>query len=47
VNRLNGEEYLRFLSDILPELLHELPLNIMQEMWHLHDGTTPHYEYAR
>jgi hypothetical protein len=42
-NRLNGEEYLRFLSDTLPELLDEVPLDIMQGIWYLHDGAPPHY----
>jgi hypothetical protein len=37
-NRLNGEEYLRFLSDTLPEFLSEVSLDIMQGMWYLHDG---------
>jgi hypothetical protein len=33
-DRLNGEEYLRFLSDTLGELLAEVPLDIMQGMWY-------------
>jgi hypothetical protein len=28
-NRIIGEEYLRFLSDTLPELLDEVPVNII------------------
>jgi hypothetical protein len=42
-NRLNSEEYLRFLSDTLPELLDEVPLDIIQGICYLHDGAPPHY----
>jgi hypothetical protein len=42
-NRLNREEYLRFLSDTLSELLDEVSLDIMQGMCYLHDGAPPHY----
>lgn len=41
--RLNGDNYANFLSQHLPELLENIPLNIRREMWFQHDGAPPHY----
>lgn len=35
--------YLGFLETVLPGLLEDIPLNICQEMWYLHDGAPMHY----
>jgi hypothetical protein len=40
-NRLNGEEFFRFLSETLPELMDEVPLDIMKRMWYLHTANYP------
>lgn len=42
-DRMDGMQYLNFLQNDLPELLEEVPLNIRQNMWFLHDGAPPHY----
>lgn len=42
-NRLNGQNYLIFLQDVLPELLEVIPLNIRQNMWFQHDGAPAHF----
>lgn len=44
-DHLNGEMYLHFLDSELPELLEEVPLNIRQKMWILHDGAPVHYNF--
>lgn len=41
--RLNGEAYLNFLRDNLPDLLEDVPLRLRQEMWFMHDGAPPHF----
>jgi hypothetical protein len=38
-NRLNNEEYLRFLRDTLPELLDEVPLEIIAR----NDGASSYF----
>jgi hypothetical protein len=42
-NRLNGQRYLIFLQDVLPELLEDVPMAIRQDMWFQHDGAPPHF----
>lgn len=42
-NRLNGENYLDFLINTLPDLLEHLPLDLRRDMWFLHDGAPPHF----
>lgn len=42
-NNLNGENYLQFLQNELPEYLEEVNLRIRQNMWYLHDGAPAHY----
>lgn len=42
-NRLNRQTYLTFLRDVLPELLHNLPLEVRLNMWFQHDGAPPHF----
>lgn len=44
--QLRGDSYLNFLENVLPGLLEELPLNIRQDMWFLHDGAPPHFARA-
>lgn len=39
---LNGNVYLNFLEHELPELLEEVPLNIIRSMWYQHDGAPAH-----
>lgn len=43
---LDGNAYLNFLREDLPELLEDVPLNIRQNMWLQHDGAPPHYAAA-
>lgn len=45
-NRLNGENYLQFLQQTVPELLEDLPLLLRQNMWFMHDGAPPHFTLA-
>lgn len=40
--RLTGEVYLQFLTDTLPILLEDVPLNIRRDMWFQHDGAPAH-----
>ena len=42
-NRLTGALYFQFLRHNLPVLLEEVPLNVRQRMWFLHDGAPPHF----
>lgn len=42
-NRLNGERYLEFLENTLPELLEDLPIALRRDMWFLQDGAPPHF----
>ena len=44
--RLNGNSYLIFLQNVLPELLHPIPLNIRQSMQFQHDRAQPHFGNA-
>lgn len=41
-NRLNGEEYLHFLNNVLFQLVEDVPLDIRANMWYLHDGAPCH-----
>lgn len=41
--RVNGASYLAFLQEQLPPLLENVPLNVRQDMWFLHDGAPPHF----
>jgi hypothetical protein len=40
---LTGPIYLTFLTNTLPELLEEVPLNIRRKIWFQNDGAPPHY----
>lgn len=42
-DHLNGEMYLDFIANQLPILLEEVPLNIREQMWFLHDGAPAHH----
>ncbi|XP_066141312.1 uncharacterized protein [Euwallacea fornicatus] len=42
-NRLNGQSYLHFLHETLPDLLENIPLLIRDGMWFMQDGAPPHY----
>lgn len=42
-DRLNGDNYLQFLQETIPELLEDLPLNLRHEMFFMHDGAPPHF----
>ena len=41
--RLNGETYLNFLQNSIPELLEDVPLEIRRQMIFMHGGAPPHY----
>uniref|UniRef100_V5I843 Transposable element Tc3 transposase n=1 Tax=Anoplophora glabripennis TaxID=217634 RepID=V5I843_ANOGL len=41
-HRLGAVEYLQFLNEHLPPLLEEVPLNVRQAMWYMHDGAPAH-----
>lgn len=43
---LNGPKYLNFLREDLNPLLEEVPLNIRNNMWLMHDGAPPHFSRA-
>jgi len=45
-DRLDGNSYLQFLQENLPELLENVPLNLRQEMIFMHDGAPPHFARA-
>lgn len=40
---LNGQLYLDFLEQNLNELLEDVPLELRQNMWFMHDGAPPHF----
>lgn len=42
-NRLNAENYLHFLNEILPVLLEDVTLNIRRNLIYQHDGAPAHY----
>ena len=42
-NRLNGDAYLDFLQNSLPQLLEEVPLNVRRDLWFMHDGAPAHF----
>lgn len=44
--RLNGPIYVRFLEEVLPDLLEEVPLALRQVMWFQQDGAPAHYSIA-
>lgn len=41
--RLNGIYYLNFLREELPTLFEDVPLQLRQKMWFMHDGAPPHF----
>lgn len=42
-DNLNGENYESFLREQFWELLEDIPLNLRQNMWFMHDGCPAHY----
>lgn len=44
--RINGQTYLAFLQNVLPELLDDVPYGDRLEMWYMHDGAPPHYSIS-
>lgn len=40
---LTGQKYSTFLTETLPVLLENIPLNVRQVMWYQHDGCPAHY----
>ena len=44
--RLNANTHLIFLQNVLPELLHPIPLNFRRSMRFQHDGASPHFGNA-
>ncbi|RLU16752.1 hypothetical protein DMN91_010820 [Ooceraea biroi] len=41
--QLTGQKYATFITEILPALLENVPLNIRLGMWYMHDGCPAHY----
>ncbi len=41
--RLNGESYLIFLEQVLPDMLNDVPIAIRNRMWFQHDGAPAHF----
>lgn len=41
---LNGVDYLQFLTEILPDLLEDIPLNLRDRIVYQADGAPPHYD---
>lgn len=41
--RLDGTTYLAFLQQVLPDLLDDVPLAIVRQMWFQHDGAPAHF----
>lgn len=41
--RLSGGSYLIFLKEVLPQLLHDVPIAIRNRMWFQHDGAPAHF----
>lgn len=42
-NRLNGADYRQFLEEVLPELLEDVPIQLRQNMYFMHDGAPAHF----
>ena len=42
-NRLNGAMYLQFLQQNLNDLLENVPLQLKNQLWFMHDGAPPHF----
>lgn len=42
-NRLNGQLYLEFLQQQLPQLLEDVDIASRENMWFMHDGAPPHF----
>ncbi|KAJ8941821.1 hypothetical protein NQ318_006798 [Aromia moschata] len=42
-NHLDGNSYLDFLQNTLPDLFDDLPLNLRNQMYFMHDGAPPHF----
>lgn len=42
-DNVNGQNYLNFLSQELPALLEEVPLNVRRDMFLQHDGCPAHF----
>ena len=44
-HRLNGESYLNFLQNNLKELLEDVPLHVIRNMYFMHDGAPAHFSH--
>lgn len=44
LERLNGDSYLQFLQEQLPDLLAEVPLSDRRQMWFQQDGAPAHFQ---
>lgn len=42
-DRLDGQKYLIFLQQVLPDLLQHVPANVRRIMWFQHDGAPAHF----
>lgn len=42
-NRLNGAAYRNFLENTLPNLIEDIPLKVLRNMWFMHDGAPAHF----
>ena len=41
--RLTGQVYAKFLQNVLPQFMKNVPLHVRMNMWMHHDGASPHY----
>lgn len=44
--RLTGDVHARILQEVIPELLLNVPHNMMGIMWYQHDGAPAHFSRA-
>ena len=41
--RLDGQSYLNFIQEQLPLLLEDVPIEIRNHIWYMHDGAPAHF----
>lgn len=43
--RLTGDTYLQFLQEVLPQLLADVPLSLLRDVFYQHDGAPAHFTW--
>lgn len=43
--RLTGDTYLQFLQETLPQLLEDVPLSLLRDVFYQHDGAPAHFTW--